>query len=905
MKPIGELYDEVKQYPYSRVAHDHLIQLLRMNKADYKPLYQARMKKYSHFMITESEIAEFLEDLMTIEDSSVRNALVDEFYCWLIQELPTTRYWDQYIEFCHQTKPDDEVQEILIKALGDTVYDFEGSMVIWEKTIGFALEMYGKSGEEADLIRVWKLILKRLSYPHKTLEESFQNTSSFVSKFFDDEYTEFMKTAQQVYSKTAREQRYIEVHEMNLNSGDAEVWKEYIGTRAAYARDLAQVKTLFYRSLMEADQGWISVWIKYIYCLYSKDNSEELLRDILPKFVKAYPDSCIPYAEIIRNLNLFDDIYPDTKSRVDYLDLKRGSYDDWKVLGLSILAHEKKMGNIVVETIENYFQFAVEHNRDIFHSIERLSISIYELRGEIEKATRLVERLLEKFPDQSELWIFAFEFYKRHGFEYSHATELFEKAVAYAETIDWPERVIQEQLIYELVYGTSGSYKRAVLAADEAMARVLRKRIEETEMVADSPTLTGSPKSRPEGKLVKRKLDHHDKEVLKRQKQGSTTDSGTGSRNREEFTVKVTNLEASTTEAMLQSVFADCQVKKITIYLNQNHYEAVLEFETMQNVLAALTKSHKTVGNSQILVQRLVNSIIWVTNFPPTFDESDLTQLFSAVGTVISVRFPHQTSAKARRFCYVEFAESELVAAAISLFNNHTLKDKLDQKPYKLVVKVSEKPTRKPPVFKREVYISNLDFKATEPEVQSFFDPCGAIERVVLPLNGEMKKKGNNNGGFGFVVFNSETSVPAAVAMNGTMFKGRPVNVSPSKAANGPSGAGTSGAGANWAKSVVVFNVSPSAMAEQFQVFLNEALEVAVEKVVMVPEQEAAVVEFRTVGDSGKVSLRVGGLEFRGRELRVGTRDELASASSSSNAPGSSKSQVTRMVPATVRRRRA
>lgn len=894
---MDELYADVQRFPYNLDAHNQLLNVLRLNKStEYKELYQARLNKFKYFMVTEDEIADTVEDLMAIKNPDDKVSLLDEFYCFVVKECPATYFWCRYIDFCQQFKLSEEVQTILIKALADTVYDFKGSKIIWDKTIGFALETLGNTQDEEDLIRVWKLMLKRLSYPHETLSESFESTSAFVSKFFPDEYDQFMNTALQVYSKLSQDQRYFETHEIKIASDpkNCENWKAYIEDVGKYSFDLSQTTAIFYRFLVETgdtdtDDDWMSVWIKYIYCLYSKPDNEQLLKDVLPKFVRAYPNSCIPYAECIRNMQIFDDnyMYQDLRTRIEYCHLRQNnSYDDWKVLALSILSYENSIHSPQLDSvIQDYFTFAVDHNRDIFHSVERLSISIYESKDHIDKAIKLVDLLISKFPDQSELWLFAFEYYKKHGFPYSEINRLFDKAIEFSDKMDWPERVIQEQLIYELVCGTRVSYQKALLKADETMNKIMISRMDsEEDQESEEPEFTNSLNGKAQHK--RRASDY---EVSNKKQKVEET------RNREELSVKVTNLTSSSTEAKLKDFFADCgQINDIIIFLNHQTYEAIIEFNSMQAVLAALTKSHKKVEDTEITVKRLLNSIIWVTNFPPSYTEADVNQLFKDVGTIVGIRFPHQNLNKTRRFCYVEFADPESVNVAVSLFNGTSIVDKLDGKLYQLVVKVSDtsQQKKKSPIFKREVYISNVDFSVSEEEIRQIFEPCGSIERVVLPLNADMRAKGNKNGGFGFVVFNSETSVAEALSKNGALVKGRPINVSPSKKkienSSKPDGL-LDEFEAN--RSVVLFNIDSSTIEQQVQLFLKESVDIECTRLKLIPEFEAVIVQFKSVADSGKAALKLETLQFKGRQLRVGSKSDL-------------KPKTTHMVPATVRRKR-
>lgn len=75
-----------------------------------------------------------------------------------------------------------------------------------------------------------------------------------------------------------------------------------------------------------------------------------------------------------------------------------------------------------------------------------------------------------------------------------------------------------------------------------------------------------------------------------------------------------------------------------------------------------------------------------------------------------------------------------------------------------LVVKISapnQKKDREGAIYDgREVFIRNIDFRATEDDVRKAFEKFGVIERIKLPPG---TKKGTHKG-FGFVTFSKKVS---------------------------------------------------------------------------------------------------------------------------------------------------
>jgi RNA recognition motif-containing protein len=190
---------------------------------------------------------------------------------------------------------------------------------------------------------------------------------------------------------------------------------------------------------------------------------------------------------------------------------------------------------------------------------------------------------------------------------------------------------------------------------------------------------------------------------------------------------------------------------------------ATIEFESKEDVLTAQTKDMKIFDGNPIEVQVGTGSTLFVTNFTPTADEGEIRELFAKVtpasfyvpdgftntfqfGEVVDIRFPSLQKNTHRRFCYVQFKSSHEAQAATKL-DGTTVGGK-----HKLIVKISNperKHARSGALYEgRELHLVNLDWSATEDEVQKTFAKYGTVERVRIPRDLAGKSKG-----FGFVVF--------------------------------------------------------------------------------------------------------------------------------------------------------
>lgn len=77
------------------------------------------------------------------------------------------------------------------------------------------------------------------------------------------------------------------------------------------------------------------------------------------------------------------------------------------------------------------------------------------------------------------------------------------------------------------------------------------------------------------------------------------------------------------------------------------------------------------------------------------------------------------------------------------------------------------------PSSQTKLYVGNIDYAATETELAGHFAPFGQVEFVNIPVNRYTGKAR----GFGFVTFATQEEAEHAMALNGSEFKGRQIQV--------------------------------------------------------------------------------------------------------------------------------
>ncbi|XP_076042511.1 poly(A) binding protein nuclear 1 isoform X2 [Oratosquilla oratoria] len=77
----------------------------------------------------------------------------------------------------------------------------------------------------------------------------------------------------------------------------------------------------------------------------------------------------------------------------------------------------------------------------------------------------------------------------------------------------------------------------------------------------------------------------------------------------------------------------------------------------------------------------------------------------------------------------------------------------------------------------RSIYVGNVDYGATAEELEQHFHGCGAVNRVTILCN----KFDGHPKGFAYIEFSEKDSVPMAMALDESLFRGRQLKVMPKR----------------------------------------------------------------------------------------------------------------------------
>ncbi|KAJ5574061.1 uncharacterized protein N7459_008488 [Penicillium hispanicum] len=486
----------------------------------------------------------------------------------------------------------------------------------------------------------------------------------------------------------------------------------------------------------------------------------------------------------------------------------------------------------------------------------------------------------------------------------SYATAVLKQAIKRTD-LDWPEKIVQTYIAHCEDYEDSDELQLALVETRRAMRAVnSRRETEAAEAAAvqqhQQQQLEAAVEAAASSEKRKREdeKDTNGEPTTKKARSDEAVleidaESAALRRDREHSTVIVKNLPKETSEHPVRQFFRHVgTINSVKMLSGQDgHTEvAIIEFETKEDALGALSRDQKLFNDNIIEVQLESGSTLWVTNFPPTADEDYMRGLFGKYGHIIDVRWPSLKYKTARRFCYVQFASSSAAHQAVELDGTMTEND------HKLIVKISDpsqKKSRSDAMTEgREIFCKNVDWKLSEDDFQRVFSKFGTIENINLPRNVDGRRKG-----FCFVTFSSKEEANAALSMHDEMLGSRRLQVeasaytgakrmvstiisrvassaSPPAEANGVSSDYVETSGDRRERTLALMNVPDTVNDARIRAFVEPLGRLV--KIILRPDHQGAIVEFADVQDAGKASLALEGKEIvPGRPLHIGSVAEL------------------------------
>ncbi|KAJ5115131.1 hypothetical protein NUU61_000890 [Penicillium alfredii] len=796
-----------------------------------------------------------------------------------------------------------------------TRWRINNSHLVWDRLLELYAQEVSRAPSQEKVNHLRGLYDIRLQTPHATWDQTFQTFSGFISTYYNANYEDIMSETVARASEpkgryAAREEFEIRLTKAQESSDRTVEWKiysEYIDWEVSRNRRKREfhfdmVNGVYQRAVLRFPTD-VSLWEDYVMFLIGESlhgHASTTTISTLDRATRHCPWSSNLWSQYLlsseREGLSFSKISGIKHKATSTGLLDAGGLEEVLKVHTTWCSYLRRRA-FLSEAIDEDLDVAEVGIRSAIESVQELGEKKYGRSYQGDPLFRL-ERIYIRYLSESGSWDSARETFKglvpRCGNSYefwltyygweliswskfvqgeatvdaarrtptpSYATAVLKQAIKRTD-LDWPEKIVQVYISHCEDYEDSDELQMAVIETRKAMRAVtVRREKEAREAAALQQEQQQQWEAAAESAPTTEKRKREDETDIN----GTEAEPVALRRDRENATVVVKNLPHHTSEHQTRQFFRHCGtingVKMITGQ-DGNSEVAILEFETREEALGALTRDQKL------------------------FDQNTIQY-----GDIVDIRLPSLKYQTSRRFCYVQFATSTAAHQATELDGTET------ENGFKLVAKISDpshKKTRSNPMQEgREIYLKNVDWSAKEKDLKSAFAQFGSIEAVHIP-----RKVDGSSKGFAFVAFSSKEEADAALAMDGQKLGSRLLHVEHS-----------SYMGAKRTSTTIISHVARSnspasqvngASAEDLEVPVGEVRDRTVAlmnvpdtvndariralveplgrliKIVLRPDHQGAIVEFADVHDAGKASLALEGKEIiPGRSLHVGTVAEM------------------------------
>lgn len=318
--------------------------------------------------------------------------------------------------------------------------------------------------------------------------------------------------------------------------------------------------------------------------------------------------------------------------------------------------------------------YGEEFKGDPLFRLEKIHIKFLTEAHRVDDARSVWEQLV---PTHAQYFDFWFRYYIWELMIWAHARmsesvrlETLENAPKQASAIlsralkqrelDWPEKMIEAYIHHFQQHENAEAVQTAEVEARVASYYLQIRRAKEAEEAAAAsadavPTTTTTEVPHRNGLETiheeapasgKRKRDDEPQQngddAVKRNKtddvkpttEASSSASAQIKRDREHNTITVRDLPKDVAEKRIRQFFSDCgDILSVNIASDDgamNSY-ATIEFGDNEGALAGKTRDGKEIDGQVIRIQSGTLSTLYVTNYPPDFDEAKITELFQDV----------------------------------------------------------------------------------------------------------------------------------------------------------------------------------------------------------------------------------------------------------------------------------
>lgn len=627
-----------------------------------------------------------------------------------VKNLPSVKIWCLYIDNLSSLDPKSLELEFR-KGIDETSWHIDASDLFWDKYQHFLETNYPNELNER--------FLQRLGVPHLNFEKTLAQYADFVKQSGMD-YENCLSAASEIVDSTRK------------IIFDREIWEQ----KAAKSADETQIPVLIQYLEWELKQRTPNCSFDFARGIFERLTMRmPACEELWLKYIRYIWVDRIPKSKI-KSMR-------DTRQAERLVD--RGLFSLPKSSALH--ATRMRMFSSMEMAIE-YFGQCEEAGVKSEELEMQLLFSVKELFKEHGIDSETLHQVFEKHIHSISGLIYACEMVRE--LDSAFAEDLLTTTAARygTESLFWQEALLINR---RLAYRLYGNMKlKNSFSVDMMEQRLIAETYasgssQEIEKALSAKLILPSNSSRQKRTL---ELDTSQVSVTKQKRHSG--------RDREHSSIIV---DGDITTEELQALLYPLSVVSIA-----NENPRVVELGTKGEKQLALVKVNSS-SKAGLQAHDAENTTLWVNNFPRDWRDSDLHNVFSAYGKVLSLRKPETGLHK--RFCYVQYSSSLEGAAAIRALNN---KNGLQVK----FSNPSEKENCKGVVKEgREVFVRGLPFQVSKEECETTLRQlCNPIQVRIPP-----GRKGQANNGLAFLDFSSSPDAHAAIEkLNGSLVSGRPIS---------------------------------------------------------------------------------------------------------------------------------
>ncbi|KAF9191909.1 Splicing factor [Haplosporangium sp. Z 11] len=735
LEAIATLKTSLKANPNQYEQHTQLIVLLK-DAAMLEQLRDAREAMNIIYPLSEELWMDWIEDESNMAVSEEEKKHVLELYERATSDYLSIRIWKSYVEYATQEYIEsigleasetivskDHLRRIFQKADKYVGYHIPQSHVIWNAWMEFELQQLEaqKPTPPEDIERVKAMYLGRIAIPHADQENTFSSLSSFISQYDNQDYEASMIQNNKIMSNTRKLLTEREKFEESLVStgNGLEAFMSYLEFELRpERRHFQRIRTLFERAL--AVHCLVpSIWNDYITFIFSS-NPHKKEFDLDPSEILTVAGRSIrncPWSgDLWENRFILMEMYSKPEDQIN-----ANPQELSKVLVARCTykfrkaARDEDGHNQVREAFQHALTVIEAAGGDPYCKLERLWIDIESSTlGDHEKARKLRLNNVKG------------------------ARQIFVRACNAAKHLDWPEKVFEAWLMFEREQGTVANYKDALTRSRNAMKAVEAMRAKQ----AESAYMT-----LPAGYDVAQPVTY-------------------------DAAQSATSVIAMENEHIQPETQPEKQAPAKKRKVSFQDDEHVIKVTKTDGTISKHSKAQERTIPPDISRGRHEDTC-FVTNFPSTMTEKMMKELFQEYGTIRRCTIPARAGKKTS-IAYVQFTSPEEAHAALALDGRDVGERR------GLSVKISDTTQASrgeggaplPKESRHELHVTGIANDVKQDELHKLVALFAEPVEVFV-----MRPKGPNVEPWANIKFSTEQDANAALALNGTVFQGKPLVV--------------------------------------------------------------------------------------------------------------------------------